>query len=174
MPNYIESLSSAHLEAMRRQMPQMSSDLLFVRSLYSGASTDVPADDPLAWLEAMERLAENSALQTAPVAKGSGRFAHFPAKCREIARSHRSLFATICEEHARRAEQSSAADTMLGRLWKRIGGFGRWFALLVFGWLYAAFASGLFRGASGLVCDGADFELSEFPLILICAGLMNP
>ena len=61
MPSMLESMSSSHLEAMRWNKPQISSDVACIRELCGDASLYVPAEDPRAWFEEMERLAGDPA-----------------------------------------------------------------------------------------------------------------
>ncbi len=60
MPSLLESMSSSHLEAMRWNKPQISSDLPCSRELCGDASLYVPVKDPQAWFREMERLARSS------------------------------------------------------------------------------------------------------------------
>ena len=79
MPSHLESLSSAHLEAMQWGRPQIAADLPYARDLCGPAALYVPVDDWRAWAREIERLRADERLQRELVAAGSAQMNHFPA-----------------------------------------------------------------------------------------------
>jgi len=98
MPSMVESMSSSHLEAMRWNRPQISSDVPCHRDLCGDASLYVPAEDPRAWFEEMERLAGNPALQADLVKKGAKRILDFPQTWLAVARKYRTFFKEVISD----------------------------------------------------------------------------
>jgi glycosyltransferase involved in cell wall biosynthesis len=95
MPSVLESMSSSHLEAMRWNKPQISSDVSCHRDLCGDASLYVPTEDPRAWFEEMERLAGDPALQADLVEKGAKRIVDFPQSWLKVAKKYRSFFEEV-------------------------------------------------------------------------------
>ncbi len=106
MPSLLESMSSSHLEAMRWNKPQISSDVTCHRELCGDASLYVPAEDPRAWFEEMERLAGDPALQADLVEKGAKRNLDFPQTWLKVARKYRSFFLEVIADFAREAKNA--------------------------------------------------------------------
>ena len=65
MPSHLESLSSAHLEAMQWGRPQITADLPYARDLCGPAALYVPVDDWNAWRREIERLRDDEPLRAA-------------------------------------------------------------------------------------------------------------
>ena len=78
MPSLLESLSSAHLEAMQWGKPQITSDLRFSRDLCGEGAVYVAADNPNQWARNMIELMSNAALRQSLVCHGHARMANFP------------------------------------------------------------------------------------------------
>lgn len=70
MPSVLESLSSAHLEAMAWAKPQVAVDLPYARDLCRDAALYCPADDARSWAEAMQRVCDDKALRESLVTAG--------------------------------------------------------------------------------------------------------
>jgi len=85
MPSLLESLSSAHLEAMRWERPQVSSDLPYARDLCGSASLYASPRSALEWAGQMERLVLDQHLRETLVANGRRRIACYPELWREVA-----------------------------------------------------------------------------------------
>jgi len=78
MPSLLESLSSAHLEAMQWSKPQITSDLPYSRDLCGNAAEYVPADNPNAWADSI-RMFMNDPIRMADLAeKGHIQMKKFP------------------------------------------------------------------------------------------------
>ena len=92
MPSHLESLSSAHLEAMQWRRPQITADLPYARDLCGPAALYVPVDDWNAWAREIERLRDDEPLRRELVMAGSTRMNHYPASWTEAANTvHRVL-----------------------------------------------------------------------------------
>jgi glycosyltransferase involved in cell wall biosynthesis len=79
MPSYLESLSSAHLEAMQWGRPQITADLPYARDLCGAAALYAPVDDWNAWAREIERLRVDERLQQQLVAAGYRQMSQYPA-----------------------------------------------------------------------------------------------
>jgi glycosyltransferase involved in cell wall biosynthesis len=79
MPSMLESLSSAHLEAMQWGKPQITSDLPYALDLCGEAALYVSANDPSAWAERIKMLIADQDLRARLVAAGYERMKCFPA-----------------------------------------------------------------------------------------------
>jgi glycosyltransferase involved in cell wall biosynthesis len=85
MPSHLESLSSAHLEAMQWGRPQIAADLPYARDLCGPAALYVPVDDWSAWAREIERLRGDEHLQRELVAAGYAQMNHYPASWAAVA-----------------------------------------------------------------------------------------
>ena len=95
MPSHLESLSSAHLEAMQWGRPQITADLPYARDLCGGAALYVPVDDWNAWAREIERLRNDERLRRELVTAGYTQMNQYPASWTEAAETvHRVLEAT--------------------------------------------------------------------------------
>lgn len=71
MPSVLESLSSAHLEAMKWRKPQITVDLPYARDLCGDAAIYCIPDDALAWAQAMRRMISEVDLRARLIAEGA-------------------------------------------------------------------------------------------------------
>ena len=85
MPSHLESLSSAHLEAMQWGRPQIAADLPYARDLCGPAALYVPVDDWSAWAREIERLRGDEHLRRELVAAGYAQMNHYPASWAAVA-----------------------------------------------------------------------------------------
>lgn len=85
MPSVLESLSSAHLEAMAWGKPQVAADLPYARSLCGDAAVYAPPHDPGAWAGAMIAVAEDEALRSRLVESGRRTMSTMPRSVAEAA-----------------------------------------------------------------------------------------
>ena len=85
MPSMLESLSSAHLEAMHWGKPQISSDLPFARDLCGDAALYASAEDPVEWVAKIKEFASDATLRMNLVKAGHERMKRFPATWAESA-----------------------------------------------------------------------------------------
>jgi glycosyltransferase involved in cell wall biosynthesis len=92
MPSVLESLSSAHLEAMMWGKPQIVSDLPFSRDLCGDAAVYVSAVDPNQWAQSIQELAGNSIVRQELVRVGHERMALFPKTWDDVARQIHRVF----------------------------------------------------------------------------------
>jgi glycosyltransferase involved in cell wall biosynthesis len=96
MPSHLESLSSAHLEAMRWGRPQITVDLPYARDLCGPAAVYVPADDWNAWVSEIDRFRQDEGLQQQLVRAGYEQMRQYPASWTEAAEIvHRALETTL-------------------------------------------------------------------------------
>jgi glycosyltransferase involved in cell wall biosynthesis len=92
MPSHLESLSSAHLEAMQWGRPQITADLRYARDLCGPAALYVHADDWNAWAREIERLQDDKRRQRELVTAGYTQMSRYPASWAEAAEAvHRVL-----------------------------------------------------------------------------------
>ena len=89
MPSLLESLSSAHLEAMEWGRPQIVSDLPFARDLCGDAAVYVDANDSFAWASSIPILGESLLVQRHLIAMGYRKMDDFPKEWSECARKIR-------------------------------------------------------------------------------------
>jgi len=85
MPSLLESLSSAHLEAMHWGKPQISSDLPFARDLCGDAALFVHPHRAPDWVEAMEQVMSEPVCRERLIAAGHSRMSLFPRTWRDVA-----------------------------------------------------------------------------------------
>jgi len=78
MPSLLESLSSAHLEAMQWGKPQISSDAPFASDLCGDAAVYVSPEKPGEWVMAMLALMQDDTLRSSLISKGYKRMESFP------------------------------------------------------------------------------------------------
>jgi glycosyltransferase involved in cell wall biosynthesis len=95
MPSLLESLSSAHIEAMQWQCPQVTSDLPYAHDLCHEAALYAAPHDPAAWCSQIERLLGDSALRQQLVLGGGERVKHFPPNWTAMAEALRSVFEAV-------------------------------------------------------------------------------
>lgn len=99
MPSKLEQLSSAHLEAMHWQKPQISADVAYAHDLCGDAAIYADPDDPADWATKMQMLMENPQQRERLVAAGLERMKAFPKTWKEVARRVRAFLAEVanCE-----------------------------------------------------------------------------
>lgn len=78
MPSILESLSSAHLEAMAWNKPQIVADLPYARDLCGAGALYCPPDDATAWAEAMLGLSRDQDAREILIAAGHVAMADMP------------------------------------------------------------------------------------------------
>lgn len=100
MPSVLESLSSAHLEAMQWGLPQVSADLPFSRRLCGEASLYRPATDPGEWADAMELVEQDEGLRLQLVEAGILRMKCFPPSWSVVAESIREVLLEVVGNRA--------------------------------------------------------------------------
>lgn len=92
MPSLLESLSSAHLEAMQWGKPQIVADLPFSRDLCGDAAIYAPVTDSEVWAESIERLMSDDALKSRLIKQGYERMALFPKTWDDVALRVHKIF----------------------------------------------------------------------------------
>jgi glycosyltransferase involved in cell wall biosynthesis len=97
MPSMLESLSSAHLEAMAWGKPQISADMPYARDLCGEASLYADPGDPSAWVGKIKLAMENSGVRQALVASGRKRLELFPKTWSEVAGRTRGFLERIAK-----------------------------------------------------------------------------
>lgn len=95
MPSVLESLSSAHLEAMEWGVPQVAADLPYARDLCGDAAIYVDPHDSQEWVLAVERLVSDKDLCNKLVTEGHKRMSNFPTSWSECAENIRSFLLSI-------------------------------------------------------------------------------
>ena len=95
MPSLIESLSSAHLEAMRWGKPQIVSDLPYARDLCGAAAIYSNPHDPEQWADHICRLGSNSDLGLALVTEGIRVMSSYPRRWRDCAKILNDFFNSL-------------------------------------------------------------------------------
>jgi glycosyltransferase involved in cell wall biosynthesis len=79
MPSVLESLSSAHIEAMQWGKPQVTVDLPYAHDLCGAAALYAGGDDCDAWVRGVERIMQEEPVRSQLRKAGYERMAHFPA-----------------------------------------------------------------------------------------------
>jgi glycosyltransferase involved in cell wall biosynthesis len=95
MPSLLESLSSAHLEAMTWGKPQVAADLPYAHDLCGEAAVYAAPTDPADWAAKMLAVAAEPALRDRLVAAGRERMAEFPCTWSEVARRVRDFLGEV-------------------------------------------------------------------------------
>ena len=95
MPSILESLSSAHLEAMQWGKPQVVADMPYAHDLCGEAALYASSIAPADWEAKMQRLARDSRLQSHLVEAGYQRMRDFPRTWEEVACSVREFLASF-------------------------------------------------------------------------------
>jgi glycosyltransferase involved in cell wall biosynthesis len=98
MPSLLESLSSAHLEAMQWRRPQIVADLPYARDLCGDAALYADPHDALQWVAKLELLGGDAALRDRLVGRGVERLKDFPATWNEMAGRLRSVLADVVND----------------------------------------------------------------------------
>lgn len=96
MPSVLESLSSAHLEAMQWSKPQIAADLPYARDLCGNAALYVSAKDSVAWATQIKGFMLDNVIRIKLIEDGHARMKQFPATWAEVAcKVHAFLEQTI-------------------------------------------------------------------------------
>ena len=96
MPSLLESLSSAHLEAMQWGKPQIVADLPYAHDLCGEAAVYAQPEDPADWAERIRQLMADSELRERLVRAGRHQMESYPKSWRENARQfHECLVKTV-------------------------------------------------------------------------------
>lgn len=95
MPSLLESLSSAHLEAMQWGKPQISSDAPFASDLCGDAAVYVSPEKPSEWVTAMVSLMQDDTLRSSLISKGYKRMKSFPKTWAMASRQIRTFLEQI-------------------------------------------------------------------------------
>ncbi len=98
MPSRLEGLSSAHLEAMRWGLPQVSSDLPFAHDLCGEGSLYAGPDDPADFAEKMLAIAQDPNLRASLVSHGYERVKTLPASWTDMAVGVRGFLAALAKQ----------------------------------------------------------------------------
>ena len=98
MPSLLESLSSAHLEAMQWRRPQIVADLPYARDLCGDAALYADPCDALQWALKLQLLQGDTALRDRLVSRGIERLKGFPATWYEMAERLRSILADAVKD----------------------------------------------------------------------------
>lgn len=98
IPSMLESLSSAHLEAMEWGKPQITTDLPFSRDTCGNAAIYASAVDPSDWARKIQLLIQDKCMREKLVAEGKERIKAFPKRWHEAAILIRSFLEKIVNE----------------------------------------------------------------------------
>lgn len=79
MPSVLESLSSAHIEAMRWERPQITADVVYSHEVCGPAALYVREDDSEGWAAQIERVMRDETLRKNLIQAGRERLKQFPA-----------------------------------------------------------------------------------------------
>jgi glycosyltransferase involved in cell wall biosynthesis len=109
MPSLLESLSSAHLEAMQWRKPQIVADLPYARELCGPAALYADPDNAAAWAVQLERLRTDAELRERLVNQGVERVKGFPATWNVMAHGLRSIFGDVVQD-ARREDRAASTE----------------------------------------------------------------
>jgi glycosyltransferase involved in cell wall biosynthesis len=101
MPSVLESLSSAHLEAMRWERPQIVADLPYSRDVCGPAALYAGAEDATDWANKICWLMDHPEEGKQLTAAGLERMKRFPVAWDEAATNLRRFFDTILRQEER-------------------------------------------------------------------------
>ncbi len=99
MPSVLESLSSAHLEAMQWGRPQIIADLLYAHDLCGPAALYAGATDVRAWVGQIERLKSNALLRREIIHAGQVRMNMFPTSWHEASETVHRFLESVHQQH---------------------------------------------------------------------------
>lgn len=103
MPSVLESLSSAHIEAMQWGRPQITADLRYARDICGRAALYADAENEKAWVEQIQRLMCDADLRDKLVRAGYDQMSQYPGSWDEAAEKvHRFLESVVYECRVRR------------------------------------------------------------------------
>jgi glycosyltransferase involved in cell wall biosynthesis len=95
MPSVLETLSSAHLEAMAWGKPQVCADLPYARDLCGDAALYAAAEDPAQWAAQMQTMLHDEPLRSRLVTAACERMQAYPPSWQEVARKVRAFLAEV-------------------------------------------------------------------------------
>jgi glycosyltransferase involved in cell wall biosynthesis len=101
MPSLLESLSSAHIEAMYWKRPQIVADLPYAHDLCGDSALYAPPHDSSAWLSQVERLLADAPLREELVTRGVERLSAFPESWEVMADGIRAVLVAVVAERGR-------------------------------------------------------------------------
>lgn len=99
MPSLLESLSSAHLEAMQWRKPQIVADLPYAHDLCGEAAMYADPTDALSWVSCLETLQKDIVLSDRLVRRGKERLRTFPETWTAMADSQRQVFLCVLKNY---------------------------------------------------------------------------
>ena len=102
MPSLLESLSSAHLEAMMWGKPQIVSDLPFSRDVCGNAAFYSSCSDPEDWADKIVEFMSDEMLRKKLVKNGFERMKRYPKSWTEVASKVREVFTNALHDKGRR------------------------------------------------------------------------
>jgi glycosyltransferase involved in cell wall biosynthesis len=97
MPSILESLSSAHLEAMQWKKPQICSDLPYAHDLCGDAALYASPYNISEWTHQILELKKNTILQQYLIQEGLKRMELFPSSWEEVAMKYHHHFENIVQ-----------------------------------------------------------------------------
>lgn len=107
MPSLIESLSSAHIEAMHWRKPQVVADVDYAHDLCLTSALYADPHDPAAWVSQVERVLTDDGLRQSLIKQGIERFSTFPSTWAQMAGEIRSVLANVVGEPASQSASRS-------------------------------------------------------------------
>ncbi len=93
MPSVLESLSSAHPEAMEWDRPQIAADLPYARDICGDGAVYASAEDSADWAAKMESFVTDRALRERMAVQGTARMQYFPRTWGDVSRRVRGVLA---------------------------------------------------------------------------------
>lgn len=114
MPSILESLSSAHLEAMAWGRAQIVSDLPYAHELCGDAALYALPEDPIDWAKKMRLIIQDGDLRADLIASGGIRMNQFPNSWEDVARKVRQFLCEVIEmkSHSTAQQVGTAALTV--------------------------------------------------------------
>lgn len=97
MPSFLESLSSAHLEAMHWKRPQVVADLPYAHDICGDAALYASPMSVDAWVTAVNRLIGDHEIREELVKRGVKRMSEFPDSWDEVAANIHSVLTICCK-----------------------------------------------------------------------------
>ena len=110
MPSLIESLSSAHIEAMHWGRPQVAADLPYARDLCEDAALYADPYDVAEWAQQVQRIVFDPGLRAKLVAAGARRVQCFPRSWTEMCERLRLVLAQAAGIGAASIEDQPASS----------------------------------------------------------------
>ncbi len=97
MPSLLESLSSAHLEAMHWNLAQVCADLPYAHDLCGHAAIYAEAENAADWSDKMIEVMSDATLRGKLVSASKEKMKEFPQSWQEVARRTRAFLAEVAE-----------------------------------------------------------------------------